>query len=107
MNRRSFLSCLAAFPLIVAFARQVKSKSAENMTIRSIYAIKGEKISCENGHPICEFMETVNVGDIAGCPEAIGKLASSRATNWNLSCLRPMWSALHRWFVLPHQRALA
>ena len=26
------------------------------------YAVKGEVVTCENGHFICEFLDTVNVG---------------------------------------------
>ena len=30
----------------------------------NVYAYKGETITCENGHPICDFARTVKIGEI-------------------------------------------
>jgi hypothetical protein len=35
----------------------------EKPRIDTSYAREGEVVTCENGHPICEFIQTVYVGD--------------------------------------------
>lgn len=39
-----------------------------------IYAHKGETVTCTEGHPICDFAETVELGSIMNLPEQL--------TNW-------------------------
>jgi hypothetical protein len=77
MNRRSLLSMFAALPFVGSL---VPAKAKEGLRIAPLkgsrgigegvtlkcrshpYAVEGERVTCENGHYICEFMETVDVG---------------------------------------------
>jgi hypothetical protein len=87
MNRRSLLSMLAALPfvgsLVPAKAREglrIKSNgwflpNGDGITLTSRshpYAVVGETVTCENGHPICDFMETVDVGQMQDLPRQLG-----------------------------------
>jgi hypothetical protein len=40
--------------------------------IRTIYACKGETVTCEHGHKICEFMVDVYLGDIQDVKNQLG-----------------------------------
>lgn len=35
----------------------------EGQQVPRVYAYRGETVTCENNHPICEFAETVHYGD--------------------------------------------
>lgn len=38
----------------------------------TVYANAGEKVTCENGHPICEFVKTVHVGEMQALEHQLG-----------------------------------
>jgi hypothetical protein len=85
MNRRSLLSFIASLPIIGSF---VKPAAGDGVALRSMshpcagaldddyepsgivtseisltrYAAAGDQVTCENGHPICEFVVDVAVG---------------------------------------------
>ncbi|QPF87010.1 hypothetical protein IC762_12220 [Bradyrhizobium genosp. L] len=42
------------------------------VVVRTPYARKGETVTCEAGHPICDFVETVYVGEIQDVDGEIG-----------------------------------
>lgn len=44
------------------------------MSVLMIYAEKGETVTCTNGHPICDFAETVPYGRPMNLPKEL--------TNW-------------------------
>lgn len=88
MNRRNLLSALGALP----FMGWLGSKAnASGLRIKSLphvgpvgdgvalnsrahpYAVAGEIVTCENGHPICEFIETVESGQRQDLPRQLGK----------------------------------
>ena len=60
VNRRWLLSAFAMIP----FAGLAKSVTIKSPAVKRIYAHAGETITCENGHPICDFRETVYQGDM-------------------------------------------
>ena len=85
MNRRSLLSLIASLPIVGSF---VKPAAGDGVALRSMshpvgapmpwntgpggvisgeisltrYAAAGDQVTCENGHPICEFVVDVAVG---------------------------------------------
>lgn len=93
MNRRSILSLFASLPIIGALV-----KPSDGVALRSTshpvgpeapfdadlagivdaeisltpYALSGEKVTCENGHVICEFMVDVFVGQTQDLGRQIG-----------------------------------
>ena len=94
MNRRRFLSFLATLPVIgslvpkmaadgvglVSMAHPVGPAVADSvlsdvehiiLTIPA-YARAGETITCEEGHPICDFVQTVSFGQTQNLPEHLG-----------------------------------
>lgn len=61
LNRRSILS---VFPFLCFGSWFAKAESVKQIVSKKIYASAGETITCENGHPICDFRETVYAGDM-------------------------------------------
>lgn len=84
ISRRATLAFLASLPLIGrAFADdgvsltaaehpiagaavgELNESALENAWVHlRVYAHAGETVTCENGHPICEFVETVVIGQM-------------------------------------------
>jgi len=73
VSRRKLLSWISALPFIGAVgvssvkASLVELSESEEAPVRRwpdlpVYACKGETVTCENGHPICDFVETVHCG---------------------------------------------
>ena len=48
-----------------------QAKETEN-SIREPYAKIGDKVVCENGHIVCEFIKTVYVGDLQDVRNQLG-----------------------------------
>ena len=48
-----------------------RREQTASLRIDKPYAKEGEVVTCENGHSICEFVETVYVGDMQN-PEQLG-----------------------------------
>ena len=71
MNRRSLLKVLAGLPLVGALFR-IEGVSASPVPARRVYAAAGATVTCANGHPICEFAETVYLGDFQDLPRQLG-----------------------------------
>ena len=76
MNRRNLLASLAALPFIGSMFK-AKAERGFPYNVRKtpeifgtdvsrlfVYAWSGETVTCENGHPICDFARTVLLGDI-------------------------------------------
>ena len=81
MNRRSLLGALAALPFIGVMIPKAQA-SGDGVALTSMahpngafrtYALAGEIVTCENGHPICEFTDHVCVGE---------SFRSRDLTNW-------------------------
>ena len=75
MNRRSFFELFAAVPFVGVFASAAVAAPVETKTwwpAKDIYARAGEIVTCENGHPICEFVENVFYGQIQDVTRQFG-----------------------------------
>jgi hypothetical protein len=57
-TRRSILQFLATVPFVGGFVPKVGIAGG----VVVVYAFAGETVTCENGHPICDFVETVELG---------------------------------------------
>lgn len=77
-SRRSLIGLLASLPIVgrvltAARAREIDPISIEAVTIDfPTYAQVGEIVTCENGHPICEFVETVAYGQMQDVAHQLG-----------------------------------
>lgn len=77
-TRRRLLGLLASAAAFLGFARKgdaayIISAPDAYFVPKGVYALAGEIITCENGHPICEFVKTVETGAIQNVAEQIGK----------------------------------
>jgi hypothetical protein len=45
-----------------------------------VYATAGETVTCENGHPICDFLETVHVGQEQDADRQLGNWRQDKPT---------------------------
>ena len=61
MNRRGLMKMLATLPFCGGLFTEAVTAAVE---ASPIYAEAGETVTCENGHPICEFMRTVRYGEM-------------------------------------------
>jgi len=103
MNRRGLLSFLAALPFVGAMVPSdgVALQSAAHPKTKFLvsgfdlygepkteiieleikdYALKGEAVTCENGHVICEFVETVHVGQRQDVERQLGNWQQKKPT---------------------------
>jgi hypothetical protein len=77
--RRSFLGLLASMPFVGQFIGHSEATSISPDSIVAVeidiptYAEAGEVVTCENGHPICEFIETVAWGQIQDVERQLGR----------------------------------
>ena len=95
MKRRSFLSLIVSLPIVGSF---VKPAVGDGVALRSMshpcagaldddyepsgivtseislmrYAAAGDQVTCENGHPICEFTVDVAVGQMQDLAVQLG-----------------------------------
>jgi hypothetical protein len=68
MHRRGLLSLIGSLP----FFGWAKTEAAPRVVVKTPYATEGEAITCENGHYICDFVQTVYEGDIQNVEEQLG-----------------------------------
>ena len=76
VSRRSFgklLGALAAFCAVpIAFAKTAVSTKETWRPKPVYYAQVGETVTCEKGHPICDFVQNVHIGQMQNLPEQLG-----------------------------------
>jgi hypothetical protein len=53
-------------------------ENVPHVVARSVYAFAGETVTCENGHPICDFVETVYFGDFQRPDQQFGNWRQSK-----------------------------
>ena len=84
MNRRWLLGAIASIPFVGKAMASPEKKPLKPRSMsyknwpkaeagkRPVFASAGETVTCENGHPICEFVETVHYGQMQNLPAQLG-----------------------------------
>jgi len=84
ISKRGFLAALSAIPFLGVFAQKANAglrikgsgvNSGDVVALKSTehpYAVAGETVTCESGHPICDFVETVNYGQMQDVKRQLG-----------------------------------
>jgi hypothetical protein len=67
VNRRGFFGVLAALPFVGVVPR--RWWEAPGIEVRRVYAYRGDMVTCEKGHRIGVFLETLRYGDINWGPK--------------------------------------
>jgi hypothetical protein len=71
ITKRKFMGGVAASAVMTGVLRPQSVGSAPGW--QGVYAHAGETVTCENGHPICEFVETVYLGQSQDLERQLGK----------------------------------
>jgi len=66
-----------------------------------IYASAGDTVTCENGHPICDFLEDVAVGKIPDLHKQLGNWRQPEPQKGDLPKDHPCAVCGARWFNHP------
>jgi hypothetical protein len=103
VSKRGFLGFLSG---LIAATFAPKTTLSDPKPKGKVYALAGERVTCENGHHICTFAQTVYIGDM--------QYPDTQFTDWQqsyprlTSCVRQMQrQVLYTWRNTPHWNPMA